>query len=249
MEVLITELKKESKNDKVKDHSTGVLVREDAFMKNIVFMVLVLTLGLLCTANAGVTVEEYAPGTYNPTGISYQPTPTDMYDLDHGSYFLWGIDLTSAADFSLGDNITAAELSISNIRNWTDEQNVLFIHLLDYADPITNFGLARGRDEGWLEEDFFAGQGEWIIDWRNDPAGVAVDVTFRFDTDLLEILNEFAANDGIIGFAIDPDCHYNNDGVAFTIQTDPVHTPAPGAVMLGSVGIGLVGWLRRRRTL
>lgn len=180
---------------------------------------------------------------------TFSPTPADMYDLDHNSAYTWNFNL----GFKTSDMpITEATLTFTNIRNWQKESNVLYIHLMD-PKATAKMGT-KVLSDYYSSGDYFKGKGILVDAWKD---GVAPDdfkpqtLSYTFDGELLAALNLYG-QDGKIGFGFDPDCHYYNDGITFTVSTfvaPATIAPAPGAILLAGVGTMLVGWLRRRKSI
>ncbi|MGA2094158.1 MAG: hypothetical protein ABSH16_12265 [Sedimentisphaerales bacterium] len=182
-------------------------------------------LSAVTSANAGLTV--------------FHPTPNDLSELSHAEYFTWGINFTLASD----EEITIAALTFNNIWDWTEEStDHLFVHLLDNpkAGTISYIDNQGGGDN-------FAGKGPLVGDWSDPLGGKPRNFNLVFDFSslgLLDTLNNFAATTSRkgkanFGFGIDPDCHYYNDGVTFTItaETKPAtNVPEPATIVILAIG-------------
>jgi hypothetical protein len=132
----------------------------------------------------------------------------------------------------------------------------VFGHLGDYAD------LWGDGYFDWLRADFATGATQVSIDF------IASD-----GSDTNATLNAFDAGDNLVDTVVAPGPYSTYQVVTLTVTApniayitakgDPINQfdnwaldnlsyepiPAPGAILLGGIGLGFVGWLRRRRTL
>lgn len=190
---------------------------------------------------------------------NYQPNPANLDDLEHHTVYTWRIDNVDPSNLP----ITSATISIEGIHNWDNSPNILFVHLLDTAkspgvtafidDPhnlgsdvpppfIDDFVNTRYHNmPGWPVASGTADTYLTSASFSTKPT----DFTYTFTADQLKALNAYVANGHDIALGFDPDCHFYNSGVKFTITTAAV--PEPSAIIL--LGGGILGLFFRHRAL
>ncbi len=161
----------------------------------------------------------------------------DLHDLDHGKYYLWGID------YSLPTNqiVTSATLSIDNITNWDNQNNALFVHLFD---DVTK-GAREYTDSYPFIKDVFGSDGLLFTFKDKNGSSKTQDLNYSFSDTQLLTLTKYITNNNNFGFGFDPDCHFFNDGVKFSFETKAV--PEPTLLSLFGIGLVSLGFISRRR--
>lgn len=176
-------------------------------------------------------ISTYMTNIYNPAGYG-NITVTDA-EADNDGWEIPGPDNTTTfihTTYDVGRDfeILFNTVPVTNISGL----GYVFDATTDSDIAITGYGLSYGNIEN---PSASASVGTWSAN-PGDDKQVSFSITFSSPAYLLVVSDDGYKDIGIDNLVVEP-------------YVSSIVTPAPGAILLGSIGVGLVGWLRRRKTL
>lgn len=210
----------------------------------------------LAAAAAGIASQAHG-------AVSYQPDPVNLNNLDHHIATTWRIDNITVAPAT----ITGATLTFTNIANWDSNANVLHMHLLDTAIsagvkfftdtdpnavPVTDFSdffdKTTTHSYAQYTDAVTASTANRFLGDKSFTT-TPTTYTYTFSSADLTALKAYIANGNDIAFGFDPDCHFYNDGITFSIQTAPVPEMATMIPVMALLAAAVLFEVRRRRAV
>jgi len=204
-------------------------------MKKLVTICILLVLMSTGAANAALTTLTFDElTTQSVDGLSYS-------GITFG-FKVSGISSTDAVYNDIGPG------TLTYLQDPTLEGTALGILTLDFADPTDQleFGVALNT---------YDAQSLGYAVRLYDPSYQLIGTYFN-DTSPLVLWSEgqftysgALVSRAVVGFNDQAASRFALDNLTFNAVNAVNAVPAPGAVLLGSIGLGFVNWLRRRRTL
>lgn len=233
-------------------------------MKSLLLSLAALFIFSLPSVASAETITFQAPATASDANgnAGSNPGGTRQFDLDHYNAYTWSI----TNNFAAGTTITGATMTFSNISNWDNNPNRLYVNMLDYARNASNNYVDRVQDNtvdptrasefnDYFDSSNALANGAEKIDITTlaNLTTTASTMTYTFNAAQLAKLNEFfSVTDNTLAFGFDPDCHFWNNGITFSVTTANNNTnapvPEPATMMLLGTGLaGIAAKMRRRK--
>jgi hypothetical protein len=227
---------------------------KESIMKKIITVIL-LVVSVAGIAKAGVTIS-----FLNDDGLAGVDSPTALW-FDGGT-----TNLGTSSWSLLGGNATVSSLS-GNLSHrgerglgvWGNENDEVDRQsLCSYESILIDFSIDHYIDS--LEVRSLYTDDGWYPGIERGAVNFYLDGSLVYTQDLVATSS---TGDGVLTIVYDTPVlvdrlvYYVPRGLGCTtaksefavakLEVTPI--PAPGAILLGSIGVGFVGWLRRRRTL